>query len=108
MKALKIVAVAITMTVCAAFALNAQQQKSDSKNSEPVTFATSLHCESCKAKIEKNLAWEKGVKDLAINVETKEVTVTYDPQKTNPEALRKAIEKLGYTCSSQKDTDPKS
>jgi copper chaperone CopZ len=27
---------------------------------------------------------------------TETVTITYDPAKTNPETLRKAIEKLGY------------
>jgi copper chaperone CopZ len=80
--------------------LNAQEigDKAKKKNSETVTFAVNVHCDNCKAKIEKNISWEKGVKDLTVDLEKKAVTIVYNPQKTTEEKLKKAIEKLGYTC----------
>lgn len=67
-----------------------------------VTFLTSIHCKKCENKIEENLSFEKGVKDLKINLEEKTVHVRYDSTKTDVETLRKAIQKLGYTAEVQK------
>lgn len=80
--------------------LNAREigDKAKKKNSAKVTFAVNMYCENCKAKIEKNISWEKGVKDLTVDLETKTVAIVYHPQKTTEETLKKAIEKLGYTC----------
>lgn len=63
-----------------------------------VVFATNLHCDNCKKKIESNIAYEKGVRDLKVDVANKTVSVTYRTDKTSSEALRQAISKLGYTC----------
>ena len=41
---------------------------------------------------------ERGVKDINVILEKKEVTVTYNPQKTNIGKLKKAFIELGYTC----------
>ena len=43
----------------------------------------------------KNIAWEKGVKDLVCDLQKKTVTVTYDTRKTDLETLLKAFEKIG-------------
>ena len=61
-----------------------------------VVFATSIHCASCGKKVQENIAFEKGVKDLKIDVPGKTVTVTFNPAKTDTTKLRKAINKLGY------------
>ena len=74
------------------------QDKNKKKKTEEVVFLTDIHCENCKKKIEKNISWEKGVKDLRIDLDDKKVTILYDPAKTNPENLQAAIEKLGYAC----------
>lgn len=79
------------------FAINAQDKKNS--NLATVTFDVSLHCNDCKNKVEKNISWEKGVKDLVVSLEKKTVTVTFDTKQTSKENLQKAIEKLGYTCS---------
>jgi copper chaperone CopZ len=68
---------------------------------EEVTFKASMTCENCKAKIERHIAWEKGVKDLDVNLGKKLVTIKYDPSKTSEAALQKAIEALGYTAEKQ-------
>ncbi|MDR1653574.1 MAG: heavy-metal-associated domain-containing protein [Prevotellaceae bacterium] len=81
-------------------ALSAQAKKAES-NTAVTTFNVSLHCAACKSKIEKNISWEKGVKDLSVDLDKKTVTVTYDTRKIDKQTLQKAIEKLGYTCSEQ-------
>ena len=62
----------------------------------PVTFVTDIHCVKCVRKINDNLSFEKGVKDLKVDLDTKTVTFKYDPAKTTPERLAAAINKLGY------------
>jgi periplasmic mercuric ion binding protein len=73
--------------------LNASGQD---KKTETVTIRTSAVCDMCKDRIEQGLAYEKGVKKAELDVKTKIVTITYNPAKTNPDELRKAISKLGY------------
>lgn len=61
-----------------------------------VVFATSIHCANCGKKVQENIAFEKGVKDLKVDVPTKNVTITFNPAKTDTVKLKKAINKLGY------------
>ena len=68
------------------------------KKTEEVTFIVNMHCDACKEKIEKYIPMERGVKDINVDLEKKEVTVIYKPAKTDVEKLKKAIEYLGYTC----------
>lgn len=62
-----------------------------------VVYSVGLHCNNCKKKVENNIAFEKGVKDLQVNLEDKTVTVTFRTDKTDSEKIKEAIEKLGYT-----------
>jgi mercuric ion binding protein len=73
------------------FASNVQAQ-----NTEKVSIKTSAVCNMCKQTIEKDLSYEKGVKEANLDVKTQMLTVTYNPKKTNPEKLRKAVSKVGY------------
>jgi copper chaperone CopZ len=66
-----------------------------------VVFNVSMHCESCQKKIEKNIAFEKGVKDLEVNLPDKTVAVTFDEAKTNAEKLKTAFKKIGYEATEQ-------
>jgi periplasmic mercuric ion binding protein len=61
-----------------------------------ISIKTSAVCDMCKSTIEKNLAFEKGVKRSVLDVKTKIVTVTYNPEKTDPGKIRQAIAKSGY------------
>ena len=67
-----------------------------SKKSETVDIKTSAKCDDCKERIEKALAFEKGVKDVKVNLETAVVSITYNPEKTNPTSLKKVISSIGY------------
>jgi copper chaperone CopZ len=76
-------------------------QKSKEKT---VVIEASMTCGACKAKIEKDIAFEKGVKAVEANLENKQVTIKYVEGKNTDENLVKAIEKLGYKA---KVVDPK-
>ncbi|PKQ68260.1 heavy-metal-associated domain-containing protein [Raineya orbicola] len=63
---------------------------------QEVQIKTSAVCGMCKKKIEKDLSYEKGVVSADLNVETKIVTIKYNPKKTNVTKIKKAINKAGY------------
>jgi mercuric ion binding protein len=71
----------------------AQEKKN---SSEEVKIQTSAVCGMCKERIENNLSFEKGIKSVSLDSETKIVTVGYSPKKTNPDNIRLAISKIGY------------
>ena len=60
-----------------------------------VVLSCDIHCQGCCDKIMKNIAFEKGVKDIVCDLKTKTVTVTYDANKTDIPTLLKAFEKIG-------------
>ena len=61
---------------------------------EKVVLACDLHCQGCCDKIMKNIAWEKGVKDIVCDLKSKTVTVTYDTRKTDVPTLLTAFERI--------------
>lgn len=76
--------------------LSLSLQAKVANKTETVTYDVSLHCDGCKERIEKNISWEKGVKQLNVDLAHKQVTIKYDPNKNDKDRLKKAIEKLGY------------
>jgi len=68
------------------------------KTTETVKYKTSIDCAACVNAIMSNLPQEKGIKDVKCDLQTKEVAVTYQKDKNNPEQIKKSIEKLGYTA----------
>lgn len=83
------------------------EKKPSKKNREikEVTFNVHIHCESCVKKIQENIAFEKGVKDMKVSMEDQTVMLKYDPAKTSEEKLKAAIEKLGYPVNSHAGHD---
>ena len=75
--------------------VNAQDDVSKAK-SDTVKYWVSMDCDGCVAKVEKNIAFEKGVKDLIVDLKTKTVVVAYKPKKTDPKKIEKAIKDLGF------------
>lgn len=73
---------------------NAQEPQKGDKKSVVVEFATDIDCAGCAKKVTNTIPYEKGVKDVQVDVATKTVTVTYDPAKTNNETLVKAFAKI--------------
>lgn len=70
----------------------------DVPKSQTVKIKTSAICEMCKERIEKKLAFTKGVTDVNLDVDSKDkvVTVIFNPKKTNITKLRKVITEVGY------------
>ena len=66
-----------------------------------IVLSCDLHCQGCCDKIMKNIAFEKGVKDIVCDLKTKTVTVTYDANKTDIPTLLKAFEKIGKPAKVQ-------
>lgn len=70
--------------------------KAQDNKTEEIKIKTSVVCDMCKTTIEKELAFEKGVKKSTVDVDSKIVTVLYNPKKTTPDKIRTAISKIGY------------
>ena len=68
-----------------------------------VTFNVHLHCENCMKKVQENISFEKGVKDLHVCLDDQTVSIKYDAAKTTEDALKTAIEKLGYPVSGKRE-----
>lgn len=83
------------------FSATAAKPKGEIKE---ITFEAVIHCQNCVKKLQENISFEKGVKDLHICKEDQSVYIKYDASKTNEEILMKAITKLGVkvTGKSQK------
>jgi copper chaperone CopZ len=71
-----------------------------------LTIKTSAVCKQCKDRIEKNMAFEKGVRSVKLDLETKDLTVEYRTNKTTPDKLKKAVTKIGYDAG-ELEADPK-
>ena len=95
MKTVKSIAIITMMTFLFASFANAQ-------GLQYVKIKTSAVSDLCKDKIEKGLAYEKGVKDVDLDLETKVVTVQYSEKKTNYDKLVKVINELGYDADDTK------
>ena len=71
-----------------------------------VKIMTSAICETCKKTIEHEMPFEKGVKSATLDVDTKVLTVVYNPSKTDENKIRVALTKVGYDADSLQ-ADPK-
>jgi copper chaperone CopZ len=69
---------------------------------DTVYIKTSAICGTCKKIIENDLSFEKGVKKSELDVDSKILTVIYNPEKTDPDKIRKAVTKSGYDADSLK------
>lgn len=80
-------------------------QDAEPKEKE-IKIQTSAVCGDCEERIESNMAFEKGVKSVELDDETKIVTIVYKTAKTDPDKLRKAISEIGYDADDV-EADPK-
>ena len=74
---------------------NSKTQETE-KKIDTVEIKTSAVCNMCKERLEHDMAFEKGVKSVELNNETKVLTITFKTNKTNKEELKKAVTKIGY------------
>ena len=61
-----------------------------------VVYGSTVECKNCEKKVMENIAFEKGVKDVSVDLSEQSVKVVFDEAKTDTATLAKAIRKLGY------------
>ena len=66
-----------------------------------------MHCASCEKKIKGNLRFEKGVKQIECDIPQQRVTITYDAEKTTPQAIIQSFDKFGYKATEVKQEPQK-
>ncbi|WP_370086384.1 heavy-metal-associated domain-containing protein [Ekhidna sp.] len=74
----------------------AQKEPIEVDGGYKIEIKTSGICEMCQYAIEKDLAFEKGVKEASFSIEDKVVTVVYNPKKTDAQTIRTRITMVGY------------
>ena len=95
----------LTLLIVAGGATAAMAQDKKQKkqaNIQEVTFVTTIDCKNCVKKVEANLPYEKGIKDMKVNLDDQTVWIKYDASKTDKEKLAAAIVKLGYEAEEVK------
>lgn len=55
-----------------------------------------MKCDNCVRKINNNIRFEKGLKNLHTDLKTKTVTITYDAEKTSVDKLKEGFKKFNY------------
>ena len=74
------------------------------KDIKTVVFNTApeMHCQNCENRIKEGLKFEKGVKDIKTDLDSKTVTIEYDADKTSTDKLVEAFAKINYTATEAK------
>ena len=86
----------LIITALMAFSVSLSAGPKKKAEIKEVTFSVHLHCQNCVNKVQENIAFEKGVKDLHVCLEDQIVYIKYDSAKTSEEKLKAAVEELGY------------
>lgn len=80
--------------------LQAVRPAESSDHGEPVATLKvripSMDCAACAASIQGKLQRESGVESAKVSFDTKDAVVQYDPQKTSPRRIIKAINQTGF------------
>jgi cation transport ATPase len=91
---------AVSLVSFSAQAQTAAPAKPKGPATEQVQLKTSAVCDMCKTRLEKAMAYEKGVQRAVLDVPSQVLTVSYRPDKTTPATLRAAVQKTGYDADS--------
>ena len=92
-KIISIIALTLALLAFLVGSVVAAPAKSEKKIAT-VVFTTDLDCHHCAQKVMNTIPYEKGIKDVKVDVPTKTVTVKYDEAKNSIESLTKAFESI--------------
>ncbi len=76
-----------------------KEQKEQKEQVVEYSLSPAPVCQNCVNKIKGNLRFEKGVKNIVVDLEKKSVAITYSPKATDEEKLVAALKKIGYTAT---------
>ena len=68
---------------------------------QTVVIHTSAECGQCEERLEKELNFTKGVVAADLDLETRNVTIEYNPKKTDAAKLKTVIVNTGYDADDQ-------
>ena len=84
------------MTLSVIIVSSAYSQESITTSNEVVKIKTSAVCEMCKERIEEEMSTIAGIASSNLDVDTKILTVNFNPAVLTTDDIRKAITKIGY------------
>jgi periplasmic mercuric ion binding protein len=90
----------LMMLVIALVSFTSQAQSTSTK--KKATFTVYGNCGMCKTKIEGALKGTSGIYKAVWNVDTKKMTVNYNPQKTTLAKIKQRIANVGYDSDSHR------
>ena len=82
-------------------AVQAQQKSKNAKHS----FEVNGNCDQCKKRIEKAAYTVSGVKMAVWSIETRQLNVILNEEKSSVTDVKKAIAKIGHDTDEAKSTD---
>lgn len=86
------------------FSFTFAQDTKKKDNKETVVFQVEgMTCANCVKKVEKNIAFEKGVTDLKCDLPTYTAEVTYRTDKTTEDKIVAAFKKIGMNATAIKE-----
>jgi periplasmic mercuric ion binding protein len=103
MKTIKVFFV-VSLLMAFGTSISAQAGNKDSDKQKTESFKVWGKCEMCKARIETGLKFD-GISKALWNEKTLLVTVTYDPAKTNIDAMQKKLASIGHDTEKYKAPD---
>ena len=93
-KTISIIALVLALLAFLVGSVVAAPKPKAEKKIATVVFTTDLDCHHCAQKVMNTIPYEKGIKDVQVDVPTKTVTVKYDEAKNSIESLTKAFESI--------------
>ncbi len=100
MKKILLALILVLTATASATAQSGAPTKATPARTAQAQILTSAVCAMCKTTLEKAMAYEKGVKAAELDVESKMLTIVYQPDKTSLDKLRLAIARTGYDADS--------
>lgn len=78
------------------------QQSQQDKNEKIVIEVTGMTCSACELHIENDVKKLSGITTVKASYEKKNVTISYEPTKIDPEKIKQAINATGYKVKESK------
>jgi len=86
-------------------ALDTGADAGDAEGESAFLSVSGMHCATCEAFVESRAADAEGVRAASASYPTETLKVTYDPEVADREAVRDAVDGLGYSASERDDDD---
>lgn len=89
----------IALSLLAVLFTNELKAQEPKNNLLTVCYKTTMDCLDCQVTLTNYLKFEKGVKDLKVDLKSNTIKVVFKSEKNSPEILAKGIKKLGYEAN---------